>query len=330
MKKLLTMVLAAMAVLAVSCKKETKLSMQFPDRFEGKTVEMTDFLDSTLLMKGEVHNGVVEFTVVESDSVKLPMMTLLSVDGKVCAYYVAEPGNAVVSDSTNLATGTPTNDRFTALVAQMDSIEDLDDMDKYVAFAEQQYNANKDNAIGDFFGVEWLKYADPERVDSMMQTVPESFRDAKRVRHYVNFAKLRQATSPGHPYVDFAGKDAAGRDVMFSKYIKPGKYTLVDFWASWCPYCIKEIPELKQLLADFGDKGFEIVGVAVRDLPDDTKASIEKREITWPVMFDTQRVPYDIYGFSGIPHHMLIGPDGKIVSRGETPAQIRTRLESIE
>ena len=329
MKKLMAFVLAAMTILAVGCKKQSKLAMQFPDRFEGKTVEMIDFMDSVKIAEAVVENGSAEFVVASSDSVKLPKLTALTVDGKTLAYYVAEPGNAVVSDSTNFATGTPQNDLLTRLSARLDSIENLDDMDKYVEFVREQYDANADTPVGEYFGVEVLKFGDPEVIDQLLKQAPESFRNAKKVKHYAKFAALRAATSPGKKYVDFSGKDANGAELQLSQLVEPGKYTMVDFWASWCPYCIKELPDLKQLLADYKDKGFNIVGVAVRDLPEDTKASIEKREITWPVMFDTQRVPYDIYGFSGIPHHMLVGPDGVIISRGENAAQIRTRLESL-
>jgi len=69
--------------------------------------------------------------------------------------------------------------------------------------------------------------------------------------------------------------------------------------------------------------------VAVRDLPEDTRAMVEKQEIVWPVLYNTERVPYDIYGFSGIPHHILVAPDGTIVSRGESAAQLRDRLAGI-
>lgn len=86
---------------------------------------------------------------------------------------------------------------------------------------------------------------------------------------------------------------------------------------------------MKQLYADYHDKGFDIIGVAVRDKIDDTSAMVAKHELPWQVVYNTQRVPYDIYGFSGIPHHMLIGPDGVIISRGESVAQIRARIEQL-
>ena len=49
--------------------------------------------------------------------------------------------------------------------------------------------------------------------------------------------------------------------------------------------------------------------------------------MTWPVVFNTERRAYDIYGFSGIPHHILLGPDGTIISRGESLRQIDARLK---
>lgn len=319
---------AAVMLVMGSCRKESRLHIQFPERFEGKTVELMDYKDSTLIATAEVKGGEATFVTVESDSVRFPMFTQVSVDGRVNAFYILEAGSASVTDSTSVATGTPLNDRFAALMTRLDSVENLDDMARYVEFTAEQYNANKDNPLGDYFGIEWLKYAEPQHVDSMLAKAPADFRNSKRVRHYEDFARHRMKTSPGQKYIDFPGETAEGKARKLSDLLESGKYTIVDFWASWCPYCIRELPDLKALRGDFGDM-VEIVGVAVRDLPEDTRAMVAKQEIPWPVLYNTERVPYDIYGFSGIPHHMLISPDGTILSRGESAAQLRSRLEEI-
>lgn len=327
--KNITISLAALCLALGSCaKKESRLEITFPERFEGKTVEMMSYRDSTVVATAVVRDRRAEFVTTESDSLRLPVFMQLAVDGRICAYYVAEPGNATVTDSTNVATGTPLNDRLTRLMQSLDSVEALDDMRLYVDFAERQYNANRDNPLGDYFGIEWLKYADPQRVDSLLSASDRGFRDSRRVRHYKKFADSRLATSPGHKYVDFSGETARGTVQKLSALVPAGRYVVLDFWASWCPYCIRELPELKSLRADYPDK-VEIVGVAVRDLPEDTRTAVKKHEIPWPVLYNTQKVPYDIYGFSGIPHHILVGPDGTIISRGESAAQIRRRLEEI-
>ncbi len=152
-------------------------------------------------------------------------------------------------------------------------------------------------------------------------------KESPKAKYYRKFAALRAATAPGQPIVDFEGEKADGTPTNFTSFVKPGAYTLVDFWASWCPYCIKELPEITALYDRWKDNGLEIVGVAVRDTPDDSKAAVKKHNITWPVIYNTQRKPYDIYGFSGIPHHILVGPDGKIVSRDESISQIEARLK---
>ena len=315
---------------AVSCgKRPASLEYSLSDKFEGKTVELISFADSTLLASGEVKEGKVAFDLTQiADSIGKPIFAQLTIDGRIRAFYIVEPGKAVLADTMSVATGTPTNDRLISIMARLDSIEDTNDMAIYTDEVERQYNENKDNVLATYFGIEWLKYADPEKVDSMLAEAPKSLRESKRADHYIKFARLRAATSPGKPYVDFTGEDAGGKPLALSSVVKPGRWTLVDFWASWCPYCIKELPELKELHSEWNSKGLDIVGVAVRDTPDDTRNSVAKHSIPWTVVYNTERRPYDIYGFSGIPHLMLIGPDGKIVSRGETPARIAERLRA--
>jgi len=109
-----------------------------------------------------------------------------------------------------------------------------------------------------------------------------------------------------------------------------GKVTLVDFWASWCPPCRAEIPKLQALKARYGDK-LDVVGVAVWDNPDDSRRAMTELEITWPVIVGTGKltVPTDLYGIKGIPHIIVFGPDGTIVSRGLTGDDLAARLAQI-
>jgi thiol-disulfide isomerase/thioredoxin len=319
-------IIAAAALLTLAaCSQQPKLDVSLPDKFEGQTVELMNFLDSTIIASTVVENGKASIQLPDNQ----PVFASVLIGGRTRAFYVSEPGTAVLNDSTYSADGTPLNDRFSTLLNSLDSIENLNDMSLYLDFVEKTYNDNKDNPLGSYFGIEWMKYADAAAIDSMLNSAPEALRQSPKGKHYYNFARLRAETAPGKNFVDFAGEDENGKPVNFSDFINPDGYTLVDFWASWCPYCIKEIPEMTALRDKWQDKGLKIVGVAVRDVPDDTKAAIQKHSISWPVIFNTGRVPYDIYGFSGIPHHMLIGPDGKIVSRDESLSQIDTRLQKM-
>lgn len=325
MKKRLSGIVTALAILAGACSHTTELEITLPEKFEGQNVEVINFLDSTVIASATVENGMV--SIARPDSA--PVFASIVIDGRVRAFYIVEPGKALLNDSISSATGTPLNDEFSRLMTQLDSIENLDDMSLYLQFVEDTYRANRDNPIGSYFGMEFVKYADLAQIDSLLADAPADLADAPKTRHYRDFAELRDATAPGKPFADFEGEDEEGKPVKFSQYVNNKGFTLVDFWASWCPYCIKELPELAALREKWGEPALKVVSVAVRDIPDDSKAAVKKHDITWPVVYNTQRRPYDIYGFSGIPHHILIDPEGNIVSRGESLRQIDARLERL-
>lgn len=319
-------IIAACAAVAMSaCNSKPQLELRLSDKFEGQEVQMVNFLDSTVMSTAVVENGKAEFRL---DKVE-PVFTAIMIDGRTRAFYISEPGKAYVNDSTNAASGTPLNDRFGVLLAQLDSIEDLDDLPPYIEYARKAYEDTKETPMGSYFGIEWVRYAPASQIDSILGEATFALRTSPKALRYREMAELRDRTAPGKEYVDFYGENEKGKRVKLSQYLNKGGYTLVDFWASWCPYCIKEIPELKALQDKWGAKGLRIVGVAVRDTPSDTKSAIAKHGIEWEVVYNTQRRPYDIYGITGIPHHILIAPDGTIVSRGENASQIDARMETL-
>lgn len=316
MKNVLFINLAIAAVSLCSCShKEAGVSLSFPEEYNGKTLDLISFNDSVVIASAPISEGKVSLTLIESNSLKMPVLAQFVVDGRVKGYYVVEDGEATWKLGDSVAEGTAMNSQFTELLSSLDEADEAEDFDALTSISEANYNANKDNIFGPYFGVEWLKWANPLKVDSLLAEAPSSFKDAKRAQHYINFARLRAKTAPGQPYVDFEGADEAGNPISLSKYVTPGKYTLIDFMASWCPYCIKDMPKIKEIRDQYKDKGLEIVSVAVRDQHDATAKAVEKHGIDWNVVYDADRRPYDLYGFSGIPHYMLIGPDGKIVTR---------------
>jgi len=103
--------------------------------------------------------------------------------------------------------------------------------------------------------------------------------------------------------------------VKFSDYVGKGKYVLVDFWASWCGPCRREVPNIINVWNKYKGDSFDVLGVAVWDEPDNTKKAIEELGIEYDQIINAQRIPTDIYGIEGIPQIMLFGPDGTILRR---------------
>ena len=324
MKKL-SVFFMGLTILTGCTTKEYKIEADFSEKFNGKTVVLATYDDTVAIDSAKIENNQVVF----NGEIDNPCLAQLMIDGRTKAYVVVEPGKIVLADSVYVGKGTKLNDRMSEIICRMDSVEALDNMKIYVDFVGQQYNENKENPLGLFFATEYVRFNELPIIDSLLNFAPQSIKDSHRVEKYRNAAVLRAATTPGKIFTDFSALQPNEKEMKLSDIAGKGKYVLVDFFASWCPYCIKEFPDLKEIYTQYKDKGFEIVGVAVRDKEEDTRLTVEKHELEWVIMYNAARKPYDIYGFTGIPHLMLLDKDGVIVSRGESPKQISERLANI-
>ena len=131
--------------------------------------------------------------------------------------------------------------------------------------------------------------------------------------------EAKKATAEGMMFTDFTvvqdENDPEGSTVKFSDYVGKGKYVLVDFWASWCGPCKREIPNIAAVYDKYHGDDFDVLSVAVWDKPEDTKIAAAEHNVVWNQIINAQKIPTDIYGIDGIPHIILFGPDGTIVKR---------------
>jgi cytochrome c biogenesis protein CcmG, thiol:disulfide interchange protein DsbE len=88
---------------------------------------------------------------------------------------------------------------------------------------------------------------------------------------------------------------------------RKGKFVLIDFWATWCPPCRKAIPELNALHKKFGDK---LVVIGLSDEPEAKVKGMTTPSIDYAVAIDTQARTKKAVGVTGIPHVLLIDPQG--------------------
>jgi thiol-disulfide isomerase/thioredoxin len=149
---------------------------------------------------------------------------------------------------------------------------------------------------------------------------------------YVNAATridIMKNTRPGHPYTNIIAKDPEGNPIQLSDYVGKGKYVLLDFWASWCPDCRKEMPALVELYDLFKDKNVEIVGYSMDKTVEAWKKGIEDLNISWPQMSDCDfwnSQGTKLYAVQSIPQIILINPEGIILERGLSVGELLKKL----
>ncbi|MHC4728919.1 MAG: TlpA disulfide reductase family protein, partial [Planctomycetota bacterium] len=115
----------------------------------------------------------------------------------------------------------------------------------------------------------------------------------------------------GKPAPAFTLQDLNGNNVSLADF--RGKVVIIDFWATWCPPCIREIPDFIELYDQYKDKGFEMVGISLDQAGISVvKSFAQKVKINYPVMMTDGRVDKAYGGITSIPTTFIIDPAGNI------------------
>ena len=140
----------------------------------------------------------------------------------------------------------------------------------------------------------------------------------------------RRLTLPGSK-MKIQGDTLDGKEFQLQRDLA-GKVVLVDFWATWCGYCIEAFPEMKRVYEQYQDQGFEIVGVNLDDSRDVVDAYLKSDPLPWTniqvLEGDGSEHPNaKRYAVSGIPFLVLVGRDGKVIRTQVAPQQIETLVK---
>lgn len=128
----------------------------------------------------------------------------------------------------------------------------------------------------------------------------------------------RKATREGIEAPAFTLNDREGNAVSLDSL--RGQYVLLDFWASWCRPCRASMPGLKELYAQYHDKGFEIVGISTDTNADAWKKAVEDDQTPWIHVIDAAKSEEaanvaQMYGVHSIPTFFLLDKEGRIIGK---------------
>ncbi len=137
----------------------------------------------------------------------------------------------------------------------------------------------------------------------------------------------RERMKEGNPAPDFEFQTVKGKKTSLDKY--KGKVLVLDFWASWCGPCRKEIPHLKEYYAKFKGKDVEFLSISIDAKKDAWTKALQEENMEWQQGWcpDGGKAVMDIYQFSGIPFILVIDKEGNIYKKRVRGAAIEKAVE---
>lgn len=300
---------------------------------EGAMARLINFDTGATVDSVLVTDGAAVFT----GDIDEPILARVVVEGSRLPGFILESGTIARSKEGEFF-GTMLNDQIRSFGQEMKTLayafqqassdtEKQKIYDRYNAALDSATRENADNVLGLFYFLEGdASQLDAPSLRAELTRYPD-FAKSQRVQAMLANAEKREATSVGHKFTDFE-VTYNGKTERLSDYVGKGKYTLVDFWASWCGPCIRQTAVLKDIYNKYKDANLEVLGVAVWDKPDDTLRAIEQHELPWHCIIDAQTIPTDLYGINGIPCIILFGPDGTILSRDKQDDALRADVDA--
>ena len=346
MKNLLT---AALAALLCSCGGA---NYTITGRYELPPGDSVYLLasDNTVLAAGVVN---ADTTVSLQGTVTTPDLVFLANAKRTNhpAWFFLEPGKIRIEKYDPafgyVVCGTPLNDRKKAFDEAMyafgnklrkgspgQSLQAI--LAEMNALYTQTVDANLDNVFGAwvFNSYEFQNIKDnPEKVKARLAQFTPGIQAHPMLKKSQDASQATARSAVGQPYTDFSCKNAAGETIALSSLTGPGRWVLLDFWATWCGPCCREIPYLKEAYAAFSGRGFSIYAVSIDHDAARWQRFLAENDLPWTNVLSPgcgkQSPAAAMYGIRFIPSNFLISPDGVIVARNLPGRQLQSRLEEL-
>ena len=191
---------------------------------------------------------------------------------------------------------------------------------EYLFKAMNQMFKQEDNEYQEALGKVMSQYSSilsDQHKKQLYERLTPAAQKTLTVRAMIEGMKRENEVSVGKLAPDFKAQDLAGKDYLL--HLFRGKYVFLEFSASWCGWCKKEIPYIKEAYQELKDKNIVFVTVMMDDKKEHWEKDVKKFQIPWLSLSELKGVKRSEiarkYNISGVPVSFLINPDGEIIEK---------------
>ena len=219
---------------------------------------------------------------------------------------------------------------------EMDSIANTPEWKKFEADEKAFFakvKSSSENLItkhkatwwGPFFMMTQYSYFTPDQ-----KPVFQQFSETAQKSYYGQLVdkELNPKSLIGTNVANFGLKDKDGKAYNVKDIVAGKKYILIDFWASWCAPCRKEIPNLKTAYTAYSDKGFEILSISIDKDEKAWQKALGQENMQWHNLLDDNKVS-NAFNVKTIPATYLIDSKGVIISDNLRGAELEAKLKEL-
>lgn len=196
-------------------------------------------------------------------------------------------------------------------------MNDLDDGDIKIAISNFAKN-NPESTLTPYIVYKYKWAFNLSELKKLLSIFPETLKSGYKGK-LTEYIELLERSDVGKDYIDFTLNNTEGQAITISDIVNDNNLVMIDFWASWCPDCRVENPNIVAVYNDFKDKGLEIISVSLDTDKDAWLNGIEEDNLYWENHLSDLKgwncVPASEYGVAFIPQNVLINNKGKIVAK---------------
>lgn len=295
--------------------------------------------DNRFCLRGEVAEPTTAFLCDDNGNV----LTLLLLEEEQLYLRPLPTGGYI-------AEGGAVNDKYNLVVQRLSDIAmRLAGLDYTTEYAEEEYESllfkyqdilstaisdNLDNLVGvELFLSQESRGMTAEDMRVRFAQFSPRMQSLSAMQQFADYIDIYARTEVGKPFIDVNLNAISGGVATLKEVCGNGNWVLLDFWATWCEPCCREIPLLRELYAKYALQGFEICSISLDRDYDRWRSFIQQNDMLWVNAIESTEerdTPIaEVYGLQSIPANFLISPEGIIVARNLHGEILRHELEHI-